>query len=476
ALTGAARDPFATGWATHPTLQFFLNAGLVQVFGRTALAMRMPAAVMGVLAVAAIYLFARAGYGRRVALIAGVLAVASDVLIQFSRLGINNISDTLFMAWTLAGLWIAASTGRPGAYAAAGVGLGLGQYYYFGARAIPFVVAANLLVWLLADRKGVFRSWRLLLGFVLVTLAVVRPLAGHWLRSPGSVTEHMFLTAPFSAGIAEQAAHLGLTPLGVWARHVTQSLGVFTVVPDQGSFYHPERPLLDALQAPFFLVGLFAMLLAIRRPIHQAVLVSGSLVLLLGSVLMNDPAAFHRLLGIMPFVISVVAVGVDAVASLAVSVLKECEDPARARIVRRAMVAALTGLMAVATLNFYFRTYPGTIAYKPPNQTAVSLAAVEYAADGGQGRYFLCTADGVDPAGKVYHTPLAYVSGGQVTGCAADLVSGATSDPRLVFYFLTDQFSLEPEISRRFPGGTYTEYHRPNDGLLIMTRYVVTRQ
>jgi hypothetical protein len=426
--------------------------------------------------VAAIYLFARAGYGRRVALLAGVLAVASDVLIQFSRLGINNISDTLFMAWTLAALWIAASTGRPGVYAAAGVGLGLGQYYYFGARAIPFVVAANLLVWLLADRKGVFRSWRLLLGFGLVTLAVVGPLAGHWLRSPGSVSEHMFLTAPFSVGIAEQAAHLGATPLGVWARHITQSLGVFTVVPDQGSFYHPERPLLDALEAPFFLVGLVAMLLAIRRPIHQAVLASGAVVLLLGSVLMNDPAAFHRLLGIMPFVIIVVALGVDTVTSLAVAVLKECEDPARARVVRQVMGVGIIALMAVATLNFYFRTYPDTIAYKPPNQTAVSIAAMEYAASGGQGRYFLCTADGVDAAGKVYHTPLGYVSGGRVTGCAPDLISGAASDPRLVFYFLIDQFSLEPAIAAQFPGGTYSEYHRPNDGLLIMTRYIATQQ
>lgn len=475
AAMGAARDPFATGWATHPTLQFFFNAPLVQVLGRSGWAMRLPSAIMGILAAAAIYLFARAGYGRRVAVIAGVLAVASDVLIQFSRLGVNNISDTLFMAWTVAALWIAASTGRPAAWAAAGVGLGLGQYYYFGARAIPFVVGATLLVWLLADRRGLLRSWRLVLGFGLVTLVVAGPLLGHWLRTPGSVSEHMFLTAPFSAGIAEQAAKFNTTPMGVWGRHVTQSLGVFTVVPDVGSFYHPERPLLDALQGPFFLLGLGSMLIAIRRPIHQAVLLSLGVVLLLGSVLMNDPAAFHRLLGLMPFVIVIVALGVDTLATLAVSVLKGCEDPVRARRVRLLLSGVIVALMALATLNFYFRTYPDTLAYKPPNQVAVSIAALEIAA-GKQGAVFLCTVDGVDGAGKVYHTPLVYAGGDRVKGCTPELIGQAADSLQdLTFYFLTDQFGMEENIAAQFPGGTFADYHRPNDGLLIMSRYTVLR-
>ena len=47
--------------------------------------------IMGTLAVVAIYVLARVGYGRRVAILAGILAMGSDVLIQFSRLGVNNI-------------------------------------------------------------------------------------------------------------------------------------------------------------------------------------------------------------------------------------------------------------------------------------------------------------------------------------------------------------------------------------------------
>ena len=217
------------------------------------------------------------------------------------------------------------------------------------------------------------------------------------------------------------------------------------------------------------------MLLAIRRPIHQAVLLSLGVVLLLGSVLMNDPAAFHRLLGLMPFVIVVVALGVDTVAWLAVSVLQGCEDPGRARRVRMGLGATLAGLMAVTTLNFYFRSYPDTVAYKPPNQTAVSIAALEYAAAGGQGAYFICTSDGVDPAGKVYHTPLVYAAGDKVKGCVPELIAQAAGSRPLTFYFLADQFALEQSITAQFPGGTAADYHRPSDGQLIMTRYRVTQ-
>ncbi len=141
----------------------------------------------------------------------------------------------------------------------------------------------------------------------------------------------------------------------------------------------------------------------------------------------------------------------------------------------RVMVGVIVALMAGATLSFYFRMYPATIAYKPPNQTAVSIAALEIAG-GRAGATFLCTVDGVDEAGKVYHTPLVYVAGDRVRGCVPGLIDqAAASQPEMTFYFLPDQFGLEERIAAQFPGGTFADYHRPNDGQLIMSRYRVTQ-
>ena len=471
---GAFKDPFATGWATHPTLQFFFNALWVRLFGPTFLAMRLPAMVMGTLAVAAIYLFARVGYGRRIAVMAGFLAMGSDVAIHFSRLGVNNISDTLFIAWTMAGLWAAGATGNPLVYAAAGLGLGLGQYYYFGARAIPFVVVANVLVWLIADRKGVLRAWHLLLGGLLVTLVVAEPLIGHWLRTPGSVSEHMFLTVPFSSFLQEKGAQLDLSAVQLWWGQVRDSLLVFTVLPDRGSFYHPPQALLHPLQAPFFLIGLLVVCARWRRPINQGLLAWGLIVLTLGSILMNHPAAFHRLLGIVPMVVVTVAIGIDAGADALAKAIRwrpgQTEWPQRAaHIIAGAALVVLTA----ATINYYFRIYNLRVPFKPPNQEAVTIAALEYEHLNGQGAFLLCAQDGVDAEGRVYHPPIVYVAAQAFRGCVPAVVDQLSVQRPLYFYFLNDQFSAIPQYVARFPGGSLKDYYRRADGLKIMTRYAV---
>jgi 4-amino-4-deoxy-L-arabinose transferase-like glycosyltransferase len=216
AAEGLATDPFATGWATHPTLQFFLNGLFIRGFGRTFLALRLPWAIVGSLMVVALYVLARACYGRRVGVIAGLLALGANTAIHFSRLGLNNNGDSMFITWVLAALWIAGATGSASAYAIAGFGLGFAQYFYFGTRAIPFVVLATLVVWLIADRRGTLRSWKLLLGFALVTLVTAGPLLGHWLRNPGSVSEHLFLTMPFSDKMQQLSAQMGLPEWKLW--------------------------------------------------------------------------------------------------------------------------------------------------------------------------------------------------------------------------------------------------------------------
>jgi 4-amino-4-deoxy-L-arabinose transferase-like glycosyltransferase len=474
AATGAARDPFATGWVTHPTLQFFFNGLWIQLFGRTFLAMRLPAMVMGVLAVAAIYLFARVGYGRRIAIMAGVLAMGSDVAIHFSRLGVNNISDTLFMAWTMAGLWAAGATGNPLAFAAAGFGLGFGQYYYFGARAIPFVVAANVLVWLIADRRGVWRARYLLLGGLLVTLVVAEPLIGYWLRTPGSVSQHMDLTVPFSSFMQEKANQLSLSIGQLWRQQIRDSLLVFTVLPDRGTFYNPPQALLHPLQAPLFLVGLLVVFARWRRPINQGLLAWGLIVLTLGSILMNHPAAFHRLLGIVPMVIVTVAIGIDAGAEALVRAIRW--RPGRVACSKRTSHIIAGGVLVIltaATINYYFRIYNLRVSFKSPNQEAVTIAALEYEHQRGQGAFLLCTQDTVDAAGKVFHPPIVYVAGEAFRGCAPAIVDQIGAQRPLYVYFLTDQFDAIPQYVARFPGGSLRDYYRRTDGLKIMTRYAV---
>lgn len=476
AAMGAARDPFTTGWATHPTLQFFLNSLWLPITGRSFTTMRLPSVFMGTLAVIAVYLFARAAFGRRIAILAGLLVVSSDVAVHFSRVGVNNISDVLFMAWTLAGLWAAGSTGHPLAYAAAGVGLGLGQYYYFGARAIPFVVAAQLLAWLLADRRGVVRAWHLLLGFLLVTLVVVEPLFGDWLRQPAGFSQHMDLTIPFSSSVEEVAARYGTTPAQLWWRHARDTLLIITILPDRGTFYNPKQAMLNPLHVPFFLAGLLVLLSRFRRPLSQGMLAWLVIVLTLGSFLMTDPADFHRLLGLVPLLITTTAVGVDAAANAVVDALRPLKALRRFKLgsrVSQTIALGVTLVLCAATINYYFRVYNVRESFKSPNQEAVTIAALEYEKAAGQGLFLLCTQDTVDAQGVVGHPPIQYIAGGAFKGCVPQVLAEIGDQRPINFYFLPDRFADIPGIMAAFPGGITQEYQRRSDGSHILTRYAV---
>ncbi|MBC7259112.1 MAG: glycosyltransferase family 39 protein [Chloroflexi bacterium] len=464
---GLATDPFATGWATHPTLQFFLNGLFIRAFGRTFFALRLPWAIAGALMVVALYVLARTCWGRRVAVIAGLLALGSNTAVHFSRLGLNNNGDSLFIAWVLAALWIAGATGSAWAYAIAGFGLGFAQYFYFGTRAIPFVVLATLVVWLIADGRGTLRSWKLLLGFALVTLVTAGPLFGHWLRNPGSISEHLFLTMPFSDKMQQLSAQMGLPEWKLWWYQVRDSLLVFTAVPDRGTFYHPQQAMLHPAQGPIFLIGLLAVFARIKKPAYQGLVAWMLVVLTLGSVLITDAATFHRLLGVLPAAILVVAIGIDAGAEKLAQALGWTPQAAT-------RIAALVAACLIALdIHFYFGVYNVHQAYKTPTQEAVTVAALDYERHRGQGAFLLCTHEGVDASGKVYHSPTAYVSGDRFLGCVPAVIDSLNPNQPLRFYILPDQADILPELQSRFPGGSLTEYRRRMDGLLLLTRYAV---
>ncbi len=468
AASGLAGDPFTTGWATHPTLQFFINSVFVRVFGRTFFAIRLPWAVMGSLAVAALYFLARAGYGRRVAILAGMLLLGSDVAIHFSRLGLNNIGDALFMSWTLAAFWIAGATGRPLAFALAGVGMGLAQYYYFGNRAIPFVVAGNLLVWIIADWRGVLRARNLIVAFLLVTLVVAEPLLGNWLRTPSGFTDHMELTVFFSDRLARDGSAQGASTWVLIAQRAVDSLLIFNVTPDHGGSYHSGQPMLHPLEAPLFLLGVLVILARWRRPFNGGLVAWIVVHLTLGSVLITDAATFQRLLGLLPAGILLAAVGLDAAASHAARVVHWGPR------VQAAALAAVVVFLVAVDVQYYFMSYIRTVPYRDPVQEAVSVAALEYEQARGQGTFLLCSHAGIEPAsGHIYYEPISFIAGDAFLGAVPAVLARPQTAQPVYLYALPDMLAECEQIATRWPGGTWKEYQRTTDKLFLMRRYTV---
>lgn len=460
---GRYTAPFGTGWATHPALQWFFLVPITHLFKNPVFLMRFPSVIYGTLAVAGLYLVARFGFGKRVALLAGILMMTSDVQIHFSRLGVNNISDSLFATWTMGALWAAAGTGNPLAYLLAGAGMGLAQYYYFGNRALPFVVLASLALWAFLDWRQLLRSWKLVGCFFLVFLVVAGPLLGLMARQPEALDRIVRVATLFTKTWETQSQDTGESLGQIRWQQVRDSFLVFTVVPDRGTFYQPGRAMLSSFLAPLFFVGLVALFASWRQPSRLSLLAWILVFLTLGSILINTAATFQRLLGMYPAVILVAAVGMEAGARALGRVLPfKWPRPARLAFV-------LVALVALSNLYFYFWTFQTQVVWKPPDYEAAAIAVYEYQQSRAQGTFVLDTRLGVDEDGTIY-LPLFKLAGEDFIGSLSQVDPHTTARP-VYFYLFHDKLDDLVAIKTDFPGGQARVYRRQADGQLIMIRY-----
>lgn len=174
--------PTANG---HEPLFTYLVAGFVRVLGHTILAVRLPAAMLGVLAVAATFALGRRLLGPWPALLAAGLVAVTFWTLSLSRIGYRaNALPVLLPLWLLS-FWHCRNRRTLGPYLLAGLLLGLTQYTYTAARFIPFL--ALILAWdwrQQLDRRG------LLWGGVVAALTVV-PLGIAILNDPDAGTERI---------------------------------------------------------------------------------------------------------------------------------------------------------------------------------------------------------------------------------------------------------------------------------------------
>jgi len=465
-VEGRYKQPFGTGWATHPALQFFLIVPLAYLTKRPIFLMRLPSVIYGTLAVGFGYLAARVGWGRRVALITGVLLMSSDVAIHFSRLGVNNISDSLFASATMAALWTAGSTGNPIAYVLVGAGMGLAQYYYFGNRAIPFVIIVSLILWVLLYRRQLRQAWMLLLYTLLVFLVVAGPLLGLWIRDPQSLDRVVRVATFFTKTWESVADQTGQSLIALRWGQVRDSLLTFTVLPDQGSFYNSGRAMLPPLLAPFFLIGILVLIARWKKPASLSTLAWILVFLVLGSILINTAATFQRLLGMYPAVILATAIGLE---SSAVIIYQRLSIK---RLTPGRIAYIVVALGAVSSIYFYFNTFNTRRVWKPPDYDAGAIVAREHTQLKEKGTFIMQTLLGIGEDGTIYLPLIKLVDDGDFRGNVSQ-VADITDDRPFRFYFFYDKFDELPNIQARYPDGEVREYRRPADGELVLIRYKV---
>ena len=166
----------------------YVNAAALSIalFGNQAWALRLPAAIFGILTVGGLYLLGTELVSTNVGLLAAFFLATSFWHLIFSRMAFRAIAAPLFLVWALYLLLVALRPHAGRAWfawmALAGAVYGLGFYTYPAYRVTPLLLIA---VWIAQRRREPERA-RPVWIFAAVAAAMAMPLAVYFAGHPGT--------------------------------------------------------------------------------------------------------------------------------------------------------------------------------------------------------------------------------------------------------------------------------------------------
>jgi 4-amino-4-deoxy-L-arabinose transferase-like glycosyltransferase len=464
-LEGTRTNPFVTGWLSHPTLYFFMQAASLRLFGVTVAALRLPSALVAAPTLVLLYLLVRCCYGRWVAGLSALFLAGYDYAIHYGRIALNNVWDPFFALGALYFGLRGVDERRPGLVALGGAFLGMAWYFYMGARLVPAV----LLVALWLRSRGTAGYWRdkapLLWVMALCALVVALPLLAYFRAAPQLLSARWKLTSMLANdALATEVQRTGRTALSIMGTQFLKAGLAFHHYPDPTFHYRPGVPLLGFAAAILFAFGMVAAARRFRHPAYGMLLAWFALVIIFGGALLENPPSSARLVLAIPPVALGVALGAVEVASLARWALGRSHAEA---------VAATLVLLLLVTCQsafFYLVRYTPSHVYGGAN-TEVAHRMGLYLRGLGPGYY--CYFLGA---------PRMYLGFATIPYLARDLqgsdVLEPLSDPAWllpakgepVFVFLPERAAELEAVRRRYPSGALREF-RDASGNVLFTAY-----
>lgn len=293
---------FGLGYWAIPRTYFYLISLSMRLFGNNLPAVRMLSVLMGSLNIVLFYLLLRQIHPRNylISLPGTLVMAASAYHIHFSRLGIGQINDSLFITLLFLLFLKYAATGKKIYLMLSGIALGLSQYFFFGTRVIP-IIAVLILPVLTFKKKKPFRC----LGdglivaffFILVILPQLYALKFNFkdnysrIEAIGTVQSGWLKEKLFAAYPNKVFADIAVSPLLLFIKGG-----------DRGWFYLDEidRPVMGRIIVPLLLAGLIYRIITIKKKTSLALLIWLVLGSFINGSLANNPPHSQRLIILMP--------------------------------------------------------------------------------------------------------------------------------------------------------------------------------
>ena len=346
---------FSTLWSgiDLPALWFWFVAVFLKLGGTSLAMLRLPAALFGAATVIPLYALLRGTWGRYAAIAGSTIMAFSVSNVHYSRLALNNIVTQFFWATCFFFLLRALRSRRPSDWALAGLSAGLSEYFYYGTRLLPFILAM-FMVFLLALHWKHARQYAggflLLAGSYFVGFG---PLLLHFIRNPNLYLGRGASLLIWSPHIPISFADFHRAWKTIWPVLSENLLGISTHTSQDIIFY---GPLLLPAESALLVLGVALLLWHWRHPAAFLILASGLGVLLVGGTLVAYPNSVPPLINhwtpAFPAFYVALAVPVGAWITAGQSELEP-----RLRWILPVTVAIALLVLGWCNLNFYFHRY-----------------------------------------------------------------------------------------------------------------------
>ncbi len=350
-LRGRVVDVFDfSRWYNTPYFAYLPYAVSFATAGLTIVGLRLPTAVLGILAMIPLYFMVRSWFGTRAAQIAATLYAVSHAAIHFGRIGLWNIQTLFLELIAFALLMRALRIRKVFPAAAAGIAAGLALFSYTAGRLILVVGVAFFIIQFLQGNRRLVS--RLLIFFLLGATITAIPLFLNYVKSPHILLEDrtgsvMVLSESNRVHLAQEMDNLSATEI-LW-RQTRTALAGFATIGDASGQYGTVQPLLSWVTAFLAAIGFLIALLRIRQPPSQFLILWTVLGLLLSSILVIDPPFYPRLIVLFPVPF------IFAASALETGLSRLREDRRRQRWAAAAICLAVLAQSAYFSLTGYRR-------------------------------------------------------------------------------------------------------------------------
>ena len=318
---GESAPIFVDAYTGKEVLFFYWAAAWMKLIGPSVFAMRLAAAMVGVLTVAATYravaeiLASRIPHpastmhdagSKSVALLAAIFIATSFWHVLMSRIGFRSISEPLIQALALAALFRGLRLNRYRWFVVAGAFVGLNLYTYLAARLFPIAIALVFCYFIIFDRGHRLDRLTQFVITVASTVIVFLPLGVYFVQHPAAFLTRIQQVAPR----ADQLAPL--------FENVLRALGMFFLNGDPYiRFNLPGRPLFPVLLGALFLLGVIVAMVSVfrgrtvqRRGAYFSLIALTLIMLLPTALAVNEITPSNlRAIGLMPTVFAFPALG-----------------------------------------------------------------------------------------------------------------------------------------------------------------------